>query len=375
MNNVTFHEGDPAELGPAMGSTARSTRSRGRYVLMFQRDPVPMLRALAARLVPGGILVFHEPDWQAMHSNPPSPTYDRCRDWMVGLLRATGTESRMGVKLHAAYVAAGLPAPTMGLEAGIGGAQTGIEWIRLLTELIETVVPELEKHGLATAGEVDAPTLADRIVTELRAHDGAIVGRGEVGRVDAAGARMIEPAPSRSRATACASSRSRPRIAAGLAAAAADGALWELWFTRRAARPRRRPRTSPTRSRARRPGTCCRGRCASSRRGTIVGSTRYHDIVRRDRPRRDRLHVVRAALAAHAREHGLQAAAARHAFETLGCQVVGLRTDNFNFASQRAIEALGAKKDGVIRHHAARRDGTVARHRACTASSRPSGRT
>jgi N-acetyltransferase len=48
-----------------------------------------------------------------------------------------------------------------------------------------------------------------------------------------------------------------------------------------------------------------------------------------------------------------------HAFDTLGCKVVGLRTDNFNFASQRAIEALGAKKDGVIRHHWARRDGTV----------------
>jgi RimJ/RimL family protein N-acetyltransferase len=49
----------------------------------------------------------------------------------------------------------------------------------------------------------------------------------------------------------------------------------------------------------------------------------------------------------------------RHAFDTLRCKVVGLRTDNFNFASQRAIEALGAKKDGVLRHHQARRDGTV----------------
>ena len=48
-----------------------------------------------------------------------------------------------------------------------------------------------------------------------------------------------------------------------------------------------------------------------------------------------------------------------HAFETLGCAAVGLRTDNFNFASQRAIAALGAKKDGVIRHHALRRDGSV----------------
>jgi len=48
-----------------------------------------------------------------------------------------------------------------------------------------------------------------------------------------------------------------------------------------------------------------------------------------------------------------------HAFDTLGCAVVGLRTDNFNFRSQKAIEALGAKKDGVLRHHQARRDGTV----------------
>ena len=48
-----------------------------------------------------------------------------------------------------------------------------------------------------------------------------------------------------------------------------------------------------------------------------------------------------------------------HASDTLGCEVVGLRTDNFNFASQKAIAALGAKKDGVIRHHMPRRDGTA----------------
>jgi RimJ/RimL family protein N-acetyltransferase len=48
-----------------------------------------------------------------------------------------------------------------------------------------------------------------------------------------------------------------------------------------------------------------------------------------------------------------------HAFETLGCHVVGWRTDNFNFASQAAIERLGARKDGVIRGQAQRRDGTI----------------
>ncbi len=48
-----------------------------------------------------------------------------------------------------------------------------------------------------------------------------------------------------------------------------------------------------------------------------------------------------------------------HAFDTLGAQVLGWRTDNFNLDSQRAIERLGARRDGVIRHHHPRRDGTV----------------
>ena len=48
-----------------------------------------------------------------------------------------------------------------------------------------------------------------------------------------------------------------------------------------------------------------------------------------------------------------------HAFETLGCHVVSWRTDNFNAASQKAIERLGAQKDGVLRGHALRRDGTI----------------
>jgi RimJ/RimL family protein N-acetyltransferase len=48
-----------------------------------------------------------------------------------------------------------------------------------------------------------------------------------------------------------------------------------------------------------------------------------------------------------------------HAFDTLGASVVVLRTDCLNHASQAAIERLGAKKDGVLRHEFMRRDGTV----------------
>ena len=93
--------------------------------------------------------------------------------------------------------------------------------------------------------------------------------------------------------------------------------------------------------------------------GTIAGSTRYHDII----AEADRVEIGYTWYAKRWQRSHVNTACKlllfTHAFEKLGCKVVGLRTDNFNLASQRAIEALGAKKDGVIRHHWPRRDGTV----------------
>ena len=93
--------------------------------------------------------------------------------------------------------------------------------------------------------------------------------------------------------------------------------------------------------------------------GRIVGSTSYHDIV----PAIDRLEIGWTWYAKSTQRSHVNTSAKMllltHAFETLGAKVVGWRTDNYNFASQQAIERLGARKDGVIRHHAVRRDGTV----------------
>jgi RimJ/RimL family protein N-acetyltransferase len=91
----------------------------------------------------------------------------------------------------------------------------------------------------------------------------------------------------------------------------------------------------------------------------VVGSTSYHDIV----PAIDRVEIGWTWYAKSAQRSHVNTCAKllllAHAFETLGAKVVGWRTDNYNFASQKAIERLGAKRDGVIRHHALRRDGTV----------------
>ncbi|GAA4018473.1 GNAT family protein [Actimicrobium antarcticum] len=91
----------------------------------------------------------------------------------------------------------------------------------------------------------------------------------------------------------------------------------------------------------------------------IIGSTSYHDIL----PAVERVEIGYTWYARSAQRTHVNAACKlmllRHAFDELGCAVVGFRTDNFNFASQQALARLGAQRDGVIRHHALRRDGTV----------------
>ncbi|MEP6493329.1 MAG: GNAT family protein [bacterium] len=149
-----------------------------------------------------------------------------------------------------------------------------------------------------------------------------------------------------------------PAHADALATAVADGRLWELWFTT-VPKPEATPDYIVTALAGMQAGHMLPWVVRELGTNTIIGSTRYHDIV---------LPVDRVEIgytwygASWQRSHvntACKALLLAHAFETLGCKVVGLRTDNFNFRSQRAIEGIGAKKDGVLRHHQARRDGTV----------------
>jgi N-acetyltransferase len=140
--------------------------------------------------------------------------------------------------------------------------------------------------------------------------------------------------------------------------AAKDGRLWELFFT---------SVPEPEKTRAyidaaldgQEKGEFLPWAVRDLKSGAIVGSTRYHDII----PATDRVEIGWTWYAARCQRSHVNSACKlllfEYGFDKLGCKVVGLRTDNFNFRSQRAIEALGAKKDGVIRHHWLRRDGSV----------------
>ena len=144
----------------------------------------------------------------------------------------------------------------------------------------------------------------------------------------------------------------------GLAAAAADGRLWELWFTS-VPEPDQTGAYIATALAGLEAGHMLPWAVRELSSGQIAGSTRYHDILANV----DRVEIGWTWYARRWQKSHVNSACKllllEHAFEGLGCKVVGLRTDNFNFNSQRAIEALGAKKDGVIRHHWPRRNGTV----------------
>ena len=144
----------------------------------------------------------------------------------------------------------------------------------------------------------------------------------------------------------------------GLVAAASDGELWQLWFTS-VPTPEGTQKYIDDALRGQREGHMLPWVVRDLTTGTIVGTTRYHDIVAPI----DRVEIGWTWYASRCQRTGVNTTCKllllAYAFDRLGCAVVGLRTDNFNFRSQRAIEALGAKKDGVLRHHQARRDGSA----------------
>ena len=145
---------------------------------------------------------------------------------------------------------------------------------------------------------------------------------------------------------------------AGLIAAASDGELWRLRVTS-VPEPENTRQYIDTALQAWREGHRLALAVTDSASGKVLGCTSYHDIM----PAVKRLEIGFTWYAASVQRTHVNTSCKlmmlTHAFESLGAKVVGWRTDNFNFASQRAIERLGARLDGVIRGHALRRDGTV----------------
>ena len=144
----------------------------------------------------------------------------------------------------------------------------------------------------------------------------------------------------------------------GLRAAAADGELWSIRVTS-VPEPDQTRKYIEDALAMREVGNRFAFAITDAATGTVLGTSSYHDIL----PAVKRLEIGYTWYAKRCQRTHVNTTCKlllmAHAFDTLGCHVVGWRTDNFNFASQAAIERLGARKDGVIRGHALRRDGSI----------------
>ncbi len=135
FTNVTFTASDLTRMFFAKPFDAVI----GRLVLMYQADPVAVLRRLAQQIRPGGVIAFQEFDVEAAKCYPESPTFCQAMEWIRAALENTGADNRMGLKLYSAFLAAGLPAPSMSLEAAIGGGENDPGSL-LLPEVIRSLL-------------------------------------------------------------------------------------------------------------------------------------------------------------------------------------------------------------------------------------------
>lgn len=173
--NISFHVGDPTALafdGPFDAVI-------GRYVLMFQSAPSEMLSKLVTRLKPGGIIVFHEAECADARSKPQLRSYDQSWRWVVQAIAPADTS--FAAKFPAVFDKAGLPAPTLGLEALIGGGSNSADCVDLVVGLVSTLLPEIERRGIASVADVRIDTLKDRILKEAAEMASVLIGRSEVG--------------------------------------------------------------------------------------------------------------------------------------------------------------------------------------------------
>jgi SAM-dependent methyltransferase len=170
FKNVTFTAGDLTTMFFARPFDAVI----GRLVLMYQADPVATLRRLARQLKPGGVIAFQEFDVETAKCYPMSSTFSQAMGWIRAALEKTGADNRMGLKLYSTFVAAGLPGPSMSLEASIGGGEND-PGSALLPEVIRSLLPVMERLGIASAEQVQIESLESRVRAEIAELDAVTI--------------------------------------------------------------------------------------------------------------------------------------------------------------------------------------------------------
>ncbi|MCA9997672.1 MAG: methyltransferase domain-containing protein [Anaerolineales bacterium] len=152
----------------------------GRLVLMYFSDPAVLLRRLSQFVQPGGVVVFHELDMTATKSLPRCDLFETSTSRITQAFTRAGAEMQMGLKLAQTFLEAGLPCPEMIQGARLGHGPDSPAY-KQVAEITRTLLPLMERVGVATAIEVDIDTLEERLRQEVVANHATVVAPPYIG--------------------------------------------------------------------------------------------------------------------------------------------------------------------------------------------------
>jgi ubiquinone/menaquinone biosynthesis C-methylase UbiE len=167
LGNVEF---EVSELDTFNDHGRRFDALIGRLVLLYLPDPVATLRQFRNLLRPDGLIAFQEVDMDQISQFPASELFTRVVSWIIAAFKAGGTETNMGRRLHSIFLRAGLPQPTMIAASRVEGGPDAYAYT-FVTGIVRSLLPLVERAGLASAQEVAIDTLADRLRQDAAANE------------------------------------------------------------------------------------------------------------------------------------------------------------------------------------------------------------
>lgn len=176
MDHVSFIEGDLTRLELPDSYDALV----GRFVLMYMPDPADALRRMARHVRAGGVVAFQEMDMDTARPTPRMALHEQCGEWIKTTFQRGNVEIQMGPKLYATLLEAGLPGASITLGARVGAAHDGATQ-DYIADVVASLLPMIERAGVATAAEVGVGTLAGRLREEARACDGVMISPSLIG--------------------------------------------------------------------------------------------------------------------------------------------------------------------------------------------------
>jgi len=171
LRNVGFAEGDLR----AFSFDEPFDAVVGRFILMYLADPVEAVHHVATLVRPGGVVVFQEYQltFECLSRPDVVPLWDQWMAWVLGALDKAGVEMQMGLKLYEVFTTADLPPPCVEIDMHFLTPADPLG-PKVAAHTVRSVLPFIERYGLATAEEAGVETFAERLHADLVAR-GAVV--------------------------------------------------------------------------------------------------------------------------------------------------------------------------------------------------------